>query len=155
MKPGATLIIETSMLATRETHALLYCPAPEDSPHEPTSVTFYNHAGLTAALQSLGFVDIECRYVRSAGFVYRNWKAFRSSLLQRAPHWMARIAAAILGKRAPHPIKIARAIYVAKKSTPDASLDGYWFGTHSLNSNHDDGNAFLRKHNVDGIGETR
>src|SRR5713101_6728024 len=71
MKPGAKLIIETSMLATREGHALLYCPAPEDGPHEPTSVTFFNHAGLTATLRSLGFIDIECHYVRSGGFIYR------------------------------------------------------------------------------------
>jgi SAM-dependent methyltransferase len=154
MKPGATLIIETSMLATRDNHALLYCPAPEDSPHEPTSVTFYNHAGLTAALRSFGFIDIECRYVRSGGSLYPNWETFRSSLFQRAPHWLMRLAAAAMGKEKPHAVKIARAIYVAKKSTPDESLDGYWYGNHSLHSFYADNNEFLRKAKVEGLLET-
>jgi SAM-dependent methyltransferase len=154
MKPGATLIIETSMLATRETHALLYCPAPEDSPHEPTSVTFFNHAGLAAALRSLGFVDIECRYVRSMGFVYRNWEAFRSSLLQRLPHWILRMAAAIIGRSPPHSIKIARAIYVATKGNSlNEHLDGYWYGSHTLNSDHDDNGQFLKRHGVAGLAD--
>lgn len=153
MKPGATLIIETAMLATRDNHALLYCPAPEDSPYEPTSVTFYNHAGLTAALQSLGFVDIECRYVRPGRIAYRSWNSFRSSLIQRFPYWLVRVWAAVRGRRAPHSVKIARAIYVARKATPDESLDGYWYGNHSLNSSNADNNEFLRRAKVEGLSE--
>ena len=54
MKPNAILLIETGLLLTHDAHPLLYCPAPEDSPYEPTSVTFFNHKGLTAALKLPG-----------------------------------------------------------------------------------------------------
>ena len=49
-------VIETAVFADENRHALLYCPAPADSPYEPTSVTFFNEKGLRDTLGTLGFV---------------------------------------------------------------------------------------------------
>ena len=59
---GGTLIVETAVLADDNRHALLYCPTGEESPYEPTSVTFFNRKGLHETLSSMGFSiqEFEC-----------------------------------------------------------------------------------------------
>jgi SAM-dependent methyltransferase len=130
MKPGGTLLIETAMWASQQKEALLYCPAPEDSPYEPTSVTFYNHAGLEAALGSLGFSDIECHSLLSEDAkTHSSWdELFFSNSYQP-----------VKGKP-----PVVRAVYTAKKSlNVNDHLSAYWYGTHSLNSANSDNNKFL------------
>ncbi len=55
MADGATLVLETAVMADENRHAMLYCPAPKDSPYEPTSVTFFNQKGLLDTLTSMAF----------------------------------------------------------------------------------------------------
>ena len=52
---GGTLVVETAVLADDNRHALLFCPTGEESPYEPTSVTFFNRKGLHETLSSMGF----------------------------------------------------------------------------------------------------
>jgi SAM-dependent methyltransferase len=131
MRPGATLLLETAMWATRQPVAALYCPAPQDSPYDPTSVTFYNDPGLTAALSSMGFDKIECRHVLSDdGNAHANWREFLLSA-----YWTGADGSKV---------RIARAVYTATKtSIENDRLGTYWYGTHTLNSVHADNREFL------------
>lgn len=54
MQPEAWLIIETAIFRGHEDLSLLYCPIDEESPYEPTSVSFFNTKGLRDTLFSLG-----------------------------------------------------------------------------------------------------
>ena len=130
MRPGATMVLETALLLSHSKFPFLYSPKPEDSPYEPSSVTFFNHLGLVAALESFGFVDVECRAV----FVpqddlptYPGWEAFldgRHGYLAESPD-----------------IKIGRGTYCCRLE--DAPAEGanvsgerrstYWYGIHRLN----------------------
>jgi hypothetical protein len=144
VKTGGTLILETAMMATRDKNGMLYCPAPKDSPYEPTSVTFYNDEGLRAALASMGFGEIECRHVLSDdGNTHSSWQAFEDS----ETYWKEG------GSNPAYPKpNIARAVYVAKKTNEENSyLSAYWYGSHTLNSAHDDNHKFLNEHNVAGL----
>ncbi len=139
MRPGGTVVLETAMWATRQSAAVLYCPAPEDSPYEPTSVTFYNDSGLTAALSSMGFSDIECRHVLSDdGNTHESWAEF--------------LASAYWTEFDDSKIRIARAVYTAKKtSAQNDYLSEYWYGTHSLNSSDADAAKFLNQFDKAGL----
>jgi SAM-dependent methyltransferase len=56
MADGATLVLETALLADENRHALLYCPTGAEGPYgDPTSVTFFNRKGLFDTLESMGF----------------------------------------------------------------------------------------------------
>jgi hypothetical protein len=114
--------------------ALLYChPAPEDSPYDPTSVTFYNHAGLIAALRSLGFTDVVCRNVMlSDDLSYGSWEEFASS-----PHVTDGTV-----------VNTARAIYTATRATHmNEHLNRYWFGTHTLHLRDSDSEELFHQYN--------
>jgi SAM-dependent methyltransferase len=79
LRPDGELLIETALLLSHHRHPLMYVPAPKDSPYEPTSVTFFNHRALVAALECMGFDRIECRAVisPSPGWpIYAGWEAF-------------------------------------------------------------------------------
>src|SRR5262249_10644037 len=56
MQPGGWLLLETAIYREHEDLPLLYCPIEDESPYEPTSVTFFNMKGLTDTLSSLGIV---------------------------------------------------------------------------------------------------
>lgn len=152
---GGTLILETAMWATQQQLAALYCPAPQDSPYEPTSVTFYNDAGLVAALESVGFTDVQCRHVMSEdGQTHSSWTNFLASSywnpkpppLPSAPDATPTpVEHEKPSKRAP----VARAVYTATKTgAADGALDQYWYGTHNLNSDHAKNHEFLNAANV-------
>jgi SAM-dependent methyltransferase len=155
MKPGGTLLLETAMWATQQRHPLLYCPPPEQSPYEPTSVTFYNDAGLIAALRSLGFANIESRHIMSDdGNTHDSWSEFLSSSywkppeLPPKPFWQRskRSHATVFDDSK---IRVARVVYTATKVlTADDHLSKYWYGTHSLNSVHSDNWDYMRKFNL-------
>jgi SAM-dependent methyltransferase len=103
MVPGATMLLETAFYRAHEDEALLHCPVGEESPYEPTSVTFYNRKGLVDTLASLGFetVSVElldvsrpidrgtlvCRYAPDtvAGPLDRYWHATHDRHTHRRP----------------------------------------------------------------------
>ena len=49
-------MIETAVFLEHQDLPLLYCPIDDESPYEPTSVSFFNIKGLTDTLSSLGIV---------------------------------------------------------------------------------------------------
>ena len=52
---GGRVIIETGILADDDRRALLFCPVGEESPYEPSSVSFYNRKGMIDTLKTFGF----------------------------------------------------------------------------------------------------
>lgn len=48
------LVLETALVTGYPEFPLLYCPQGDESPYEPTSVTFFNFKGISSVLQSLG-----------------------------------------------------------------------------------------------------
>jgi len=54
LHPEGWLLIETAVFLRYQELPLLYCPIDEESPYEPTSVSFFNIKGLTDTLSSLG-----------------------------------------------------------------------------------------------------
>ena len=54
MPDGGRMIIETGIFADENKRALLFCPVGEESPYEPSSVTFYNRKGLRDTLETFG-----------------------------------------------------------------------------------------------------
>jgi SAM-dependent methyltransferase len=51
---GGRMIIETGIFADDDERALLFCPVGQESPYEPSSVTFYNRKGLIDSLRTFG-----------------------------------------------------------------------------------------------------
>jgi len=121
MAPGGTLIIETGMLLSFLKHPFIFTPAPEESPYDPTSVTFFNERALISTLESLGFSKIECRSVLSPSMGrYENMEAF--------------CASKEFGDAAPEQILIGRGTYVCQRAQEKADLNSYWYGVHNLNT---------------------
>src|SRR5205085_7760048 len=52
---GVRMIVETGIFADDNKRALLFCPVGEESPYEPSSVTFYNRKGMIDTLMTFGF----------------------------------------------------------------------------------------------------
>jgi SAM-dependent methyltransferase len=127
------LLLETAVWATPSSIPALYCPAPNESPYEPTSVTFFNNAGLIANLTAFGFSQIECRHILAGDCrTFSSWSDFFSS-----NSW--------------HPsserAEIVRGVYVATKSIEqDEVVSKYWSGLHKLNSDLEKAKAFLAEH---------
>jgi hypothetical protein len=117
MNLGATLLLETSLLLNFQHTPLLYCPRPEDSPADPTSVSFLNHLGLLASLESLGFTDVQCKSVVPGD--YRSWEDF---IAEQGPY---------LSLDAP---AIGRGTYTAQLGHPDGDRARYWYGLHDTNA---------------------
>jgi SAM-dependent methyltransferase len=59
LKPGGTLIIEGGFIEGFGDLPILFCPIGTDSPYELTSVTFFNEAGVTDTLLSIGFSSVQ------------------------------------------------------------------------------------------------
>jgi SAM-dependent methyltransferase len=134
IKPGGLMILETALLLTHYRHPFLYCPRPEESPYEPTSVTFFNHLALVAAIESVGFVEATSTSVL-AGV---------DGELRRSRSWEEFAAdnpALIEGSG----IAIGRCVYVCRrKGTDDQSaLANYWYGLHDINSETEANRVFL------------
>ena len=54
LAPHGWLLIETAIYLGHPDLPLLFCPIDEESPYEPSSVTFFNVKGLTDTLSSMG-----------------------------------------------------------------------------------------------------
>lgn len=116
---GGVLAVETGMMLSPNAFPFVYTPAPEDSPWDPTSVTFFNPLALAAALTSLGFEDVQCRAVMLPNQTRFTWDAFLREDAASAP------------------MTIGRGLYTARRRghilMDDLTLP-YWLGTHNLNS---------------------
>jgi 2-polyprenyl-3-methyl-5-hydroxy-6-metoxy-1,4-benzoquinol methylase len=133
MAPGGTLIIETGMLLSFLQHPFIFTPAPEESPYDPTSVTFFNERALISTLESLGLSKIKCRSVLSPSMDrYEDMEAFRAS---------KEFAAA-----GPEQILIGRATYVCQRAQEKADLNSYWYGVHNLNTDPGAADEFLKSY---------
>jgi hypothetical protein len=125
VKLGGTMILETALLVTHHRFPFLYCPRPEDSPYEASSVTFYNHLALTAALESVGFVNSRCTSVIASSegkvFTTKSWEEFLEN------HSSVASSDEIL---------IGRGVYICERAHQDhdTALKRYWYGTHNINS---------------------
>lgn len=126
MRPGGTMIIETAVYLGQPNLPMLYCPDPNDNPYkEPTSVTFYNHLGMVAALKSLHFTDIRrTSMTRHGGPSLGILKHFRKEKAE-----------------------IGRAVYTATYSpssdAPTKLRDDYWYRNHTINSEMASNTALL------------
>lgn len=107
--PGAQLLIETAIFYGYDRHPMLYCPIGDDSPYEPPSCSFFNKAGLTATLLSLG------------------WRVLQATSL---PPDMERDNAF-----SPDPV-IDRGVFLCELSAEpyEPAAHQYWHGTHRFNS---------------------
>jgi SAM-dependent methyltransferase len=135
-KPGGQVILETGALLSLAEHPLVYSPPPEQSPFDPTSVTFFNHAALVAALQTFGFDQIVCKNIQvwhPGGYAnYPGWEAFLSG---RDAH-IGMSTAIIVG----------RAVYLCRLGenfVRDSAIQQYWYGYHQLNSVSKENQRFL------------
>ena len=54
-REGSVLLVETATFADANRFPLMLCPTGRDSPYEPTSCTFFNIAGFTQTVRSIGF----------------------------------------------------------------------------------------------------
>lgn len=121
---GGTVIIETALYLNTP-DSMLYCPKPSESPYEATSVTFFSHAGLVAALESMGFEETRCHsiIVEAPGIpTFSSWDDFSESDIYRAARTTSK------------PL-IGRGTYVSRRSakSDDSLLSTYWYGEHRMN----------------------
>jgi len=125
MTAGGTMVLETALLLSHHSEPLLYCPRPEDSPYEPTSVSFFNHLGLVAGLQSFGFVDVECTSVYTPTH-------------ERFPSWPDFLDSKLASLCTSDDRLIGRGTYTCRyiRQAEAKMRDDYWFGSHRLHSPH-------------------
>jgi len=131
MAPGGTLIIETGMLLSFLKHPFIFTPPPEESPYDPTSVTFFNERALIATLESLGLSKVKCRSVLAPSMDrYEDMEAFKASKE--------------FADAGPEQILIGRATYVCQRTEEKADLNSYWYGVHKLNTDLGAADEFLK-----------
>jgi SAM-dependent methyltransferase len=128
LNDGGLLLLESAILLSHWRHPFVYTPATQDSPYDPSSVTFFNHKAMMATLGDMGFNNIECRALvipQTGEPVCSGWDDF----MQGEHKDMADSDQIIIG----------RGTYIARRDRSmagnAADLERYWFGTHSLNSN--------------------
>jgi SAM-dependent methyltransferase len=134
VKPGGLMILETAILLGHHRYPFLYCPRPEDSPYEPTSVTFFNHLGLIAAVESVGFANTIC----SSVIADVNGEIHRSSSWDE---FVAEQPSVVNSDQ----IKIGRGTYLCRRQGDDhTTLANYWYSSHNLHSERGAAAAFLQ-----------
>jgi SAM-dependent methyltransferase len=91
---GGRMIIETAIFADDDQRSLLYCPVGEESPYEPSSVTFFNRKGLSDTLGSFGLGVDATDYMREEDRQRTDGRVLRGmflctkkdALMDRHPH---------------------------------------------------------------------
>jgi SAM-dependent methyltransferase len=132
LQDGGELILETSILVDDNSRALLFCPTGKESPHEPTSCTFFNMKGLTDTLASLDLVVEKVDFLFHARPVSPQPPQSLSHRLRAA--WRALRGVAL--PPSPPPVVIDRATLLVRKvagSAPHA-VRTYWDATHKLHT---------------------
>lgn len=129
LEQGGMLLLETAILSAWERYPLLYCPTADESPYEPTSVTFFNDHGMRSTLSSLGYEVMGSdhlygrRLSSTKGVTVRHYLIAAALGVQRvAPGLVHRI----LGRFA-----IDRSVFVCRSGALDSSLAAYWDATHA------------------------
>lgn len=89
-KVGGTLMIEGGFLVSPavEKMEMLWCPAPERSPYDPSSVTFFNACAMDATLKTLGCEPIaEPVYWEPSGAIRRGFFTYRRTAEINHGYW--------------------------------------------------------------------
>jgi SAM-dependent methyltransferase len=136
LSPRGILLIEGGFIEAFGDLPVLFCPIGSDSPFEPSSVTFFNQAGLTDTLLSIGFSKIKLRKTYLPAFEPAGELAF---IKQRFPDYLAEF-----GDKAS--LGLCRKIFTCRKQwdkkesrlvpdpltggTPKQILRNYWDGLH-------------------------
>jgi SAM-dependent methyltransferase len=136
LNPHGTLLIEGGFIEAFGDLPVIFCPIGSDSPFEPTSVTFFNEAGLVDTLLSLGFSRIKLWKTYLPAFEPAGELEF---IKQRFPSYFAEF-----GDKAP--LGFCRKIFTCKKhwdkkesrlvphalsgSTPKQIVRNYWDRLH-------------------------
>lgn len=78
-KIGGNILIEGGFLVSEQlkNDEILWCPSPERSPYDPSSVTFFNACAMNATMKTLGCVpSSEPKYWEPTGSVRRGFFAY-------------------------------------------------------------------------------
>jgi SAM-dependent methyltransferase len=139
LAPGGILLIEGGFIEAFADLPVVCCPIGTDSPFEPTSVTFFNEAGLTDTLLSIGFSEIRCECTFLHTFEPQTELQF---VRDRFPRFFAEY-----GNRTS--LSFCRKIFTCRKAwakedprlgadgsdfTQEVVLRNYWDSTHSCHS---------------------
>ena len=89
-KVGGTILIEGGFLVDDRfaDMEMLYCPSSENSPYDPSSVTFFNARGISAAMKSFGCrLETEPLYLETRGNIRRGFFVFRKAEQVTHGYW--------------------------------------------------------------------
>lgn len=125
LNDGGVMILETGVMLNEPDLAMLFCPTGDDSPYEPTSVTFFNPKGLFETLHSLNFTT------SNPGLLFHPEGLQNECRLG----WKDRIKRAL--GRTPDRIIDRLTVVCTRRSESDASNDmnsvgAYWNATHEM-----------------------
>lgn len=126
LAPNGILVLETAILRIHEGTALLYCPAPKDSPYEKTSVTFFNPRGMLDSLASFGYRTEGHDYLFGVNAFRLPYTGLRSRLMaigNQWQRWMPSLVRMLLGRYV-----IDRGVFVCRfdEKLVDPELEDYW-----------------------------
>jgi SAM-dependent methyltransferase len=139
LKPSGVLIIESGFIEGFADLPILFCPIGTDSPYEPTSITYFNEAGIADTLVSIGFSDIRQHDSFCYGFTEAQEREY---LADKFPKFLRVYAGH-------HKLSVCRKIFSCVKawSTDDKRIDPaamhlsqaqilqrYWDGIHGLHT---------------------
>jgi len=71
MKPGCILLLETAIYLGHTEKPLIFCPIGEESPYEPTSVSFFNYKALVDTLFTLNISTHYVEYLKNESDIAR------------------------------------------------------------------------------------
>jgi SAM-dependent methyltransferase len=130
LAPNGILVLETAILRIHEGTALLYCPAPNESPYEKTSVTFFNPRGLRDSLASFGYQVEGCDYlygINAFRLPYTNVHLRLAAMANQLQRWIPGLVRLLLRRHV-----IDRGVFVCRidPTLIDQELEDYWNRTY-------------------------
>jgi SAM-dependent methyltransferase len=147
-KPGGTLLLETALMLNHHHHPFVYVPPPQESPYEPTSISFFNHRALVAALESMGFENVECRAIISPSAGHPRYQSWDAILIGGDP-----------APKQSGAVSIGRATYLCRRALTKARdkqewLDNYWYRTPERSRNIRDINENRRRYGFTSLSDS-
>ena len=133
LKPDGILIIEGGFIEGFADLPILFCPIGTDSPYESTSVSYFNEAGITDTLLSIGFSGIRHHDTFNHTF---NDKLEKKYLEEKFPKFFKEYSGH-------HKLSVCRKIFscIKKWSADDkripemeSILQRYWDGIHGIHT---------------------
>ncbi|MGO9008186.1 MAG: class I SAM-dependent methyltransferase [Beijerinckiaceae bacterium] len=141
LKPGGALIIEGGFIEGFGDLPILFCPIGTDSPYEITSVTFFNEAGITDTLLSLGFSAVQLHDTYSHTFNEQTEREFLAEkfpkfFMDNAGHFKISVCRKIFScvKTWSDDKRINSFQLDTTKVSPEDILQRYWDGYHGINT---------------------